>query len=87
MELSLVDMKPGQNGVISRIQGGPGFQTKLNQIGLRQGKRIKIISSVFSRGPVTVCIDNYQVAVGFGKASRIMVEVENDEQNCAGRKS
>lgn len=85
MTKSLVDMKPGESGIISALRGGPGFTEKLGQVGLRQGKRLKKISSVFSRGPVTVCIDNFQVAIGYGKALRIMVEVQNDEENSAGR--
>jgi len=84
MQISLVEMKPGQSGVITDILGGAGVASRLNQIGLRKGKRIKKISSVFSHGPVTVSIDNYQVAVGYGKAVRILVEVD-DEKNSSGR--
>jgi len=84
MQISLVEMKPGQSGVITDIRGGAGITARLNQIGLRKGKRIKKISSVFSRGPVTVSIDNYQLAVGYGKAIRIFVEVD-DEENSSGR--
>ncbi len=75
MKVNLVDMKAGQNGVISSLQGGPGFVEKLGQMGLRPGKKIKKISSLFRQGPVALCIDNYQIAVGYGKAVRIMVEV------------
>ncbi len=85
MEVSLVEMKPGQSGVITVFRGGPGFAAKLTQIGLRRGKRIKKVSSVFKRGPVTVSVDNFQVAVGYGKAVRIMVEVDSDEKNSPGR--
>ncbi|MDY6825987.1 MAG: FeoA family protein [Bacillota bacterium] len=84
MKLSLVDMKPGQNGVIEKIMGGPGFAAKLGQIGLYRGKKIKKLSSIFRRGPVTVSIDNFQVAIGYGKAMRIMVEVDDGEENSAG---
>ena len=85
MNVSLVEMKAGQSGIISLIQGGPGFTAKLNQIGLREGKRIKKISSIFKRGPVTINVDNFQVAVGYGKAIRIVVEVDNIETNSPGR--
>ncbi|MDW7738496.1 MAG: FeoA family protein [Bacillota bacterium] len=78
MEVNLIDMKPGQNGVIHEIQGGPGFTEKLAKIGLRKGKKIRKISSIFRHGPVTVSIDNFQVAIGYGKAIRIIVEVENN---------
>jgi Fe2+ transport system protein FeoA len=85
MEKSLVEMKPGQVGVITALRGGPGFTDKLGQIGLRRGKTVKKLSSMFNRGPVAVCIDNFQIAVGYGKASRIMVEVQNNEENSPGR--
>lgn len=80
-----MDMKSGQSGIIASIKGGPGFADKLSQIGLRQGKKIKKVSSVFQRGPVTVNVDNFQVAVGYGKAVRIMVEVEKSAENSPGR--
>jgi len=85
MEISLVDMKPGQTGIVKQIQGGTNLNVKLNQLGLREGKQIKKISSVFNRGPVTINVDNYQVAIGYGKAVRIMVEVEELEKNSPGR--
>lgn len=85
MQVNLVEMKPGQSGIISVIKGGPGFSVKLSQIGLHKGKKVKKISSIFSRGPVAVCVDNFQVAIGYGKAIRIMVEVDNDEKNSSGR--
>lgn len=85
MEVSLVDMKSGQTGVIKKVQGSANFGLKLNQLGLREGKRIKKISSVFNRGPVTINVDNYQVAVGYGKATRVLVEVDQLEENSPGR--
>ncbi len=78
MEVSLVEMKPGQVGTISTIQGGPGFKEKITQIGLRTGKKIKKVSSIFSRGPVTISVDNFQIAIGYGKAVRIRVEVNEN---------
>jgi Fe2+ transport system protein FeoA len=29
------------------------------------------------RGPITIRIDNFQVAIGFGMARKILVEIEN----------
>ncbi len=83
--MSLVEMKPGQSGVISAVEGSAGFIVKLSHIGLYKGKQIKKVSSVFSRGPVTVSVDNFQVAVGYGKAVRIKVEVNDIEKNSPGR--
>lgn len=78
MVTNLTEMKSGQSGVIVELKGGVQFIEKLGQIGLRKGKKVKKISSAFKRGPVTVCIDNFQVAIGYGKAVRVMVEVADN---------
>jgi len=44
-------------------------------LGIRPGKKVTKISSTLLRGPVTLTVDNAQVAIGFGMANRIIVEV------------
>lgn len=75
MVINLTEMKPGQSGVIVELKGGFQFTERLGQLGLRKGKKVKKVSSVFKRSPVIVCIDKYQVAIGYGKAVRVLVEV------------
>ncbi len=48
---------------------------RLSALGIRPGKRITKVGSMLMRGPVTIQVDRAQVAVGFGMASRIIVEV------------
>jgi len=67
-------MRTGQSGVVVQIQGGHGLTNRLNALGIRPGKKITKVSSMFMRGPVTVQVDRAQVAVGFGMAKRIVVE-------------
>jgi Fe2+ transport system protein FeoA len=55
---------------------GPGFARRLEALGVRPGKKVTKVSSMLFRGPVTLRIDNAQVAVGFRMASRIIVEVD-----------
>jgi ferrous iron transport protein A len=69
-------MQPGETGIIKEIQGGYGLIRKIQSMGLRPGKKITKVSSHFWRGPQTVEIDNLQVAIGFGMAKRIFVEVK-----------
>ncbi len=76
MTIDLTQMKPGESGVITEIQGGHGLIRKIQSMGLRPGKKITKVSSHFWRGPQTVEIDNLQVAIGFGMAKRIFVEVQ-----------
>jgi ferrous iron transport protein A len=45
-------------------------------MGIRVGKKVTKVSSQFMRGPVTLRVDNSQVAIGFGMAMKILVELE-----------
>jgi ferrous iron transport protein A len=74
--ISLTQMQPGQSGTVVRIQGGFGLVDRLNALGIMPGKRITKISSMIARGPVTIEVDRAQVAIGFGMANRIIVELD-----------
>jgi len=73
--VDLTQMQPGEAGIVKEIQGGQGFVRKLQSMGVRPQKKITKVSSHFWRGPQTVEVDNIQIAVGFGMAKRILVEV------------
>ncbi len=62
--------------MVTEIQGGYGLGRRLESLGIRVGKKVTKVSSQFLRGPITVRIDNYQVALGFGMAKKIMVKVD-----------
>ncbi len=49
---------------------------RLNALGIRTGKRITKISSMLLHGPVTVRVDRSSVAIGFGMAAKIFIEVD-----------
>ena len=76
MIVSLIEMKTGESGKIADLRGGHGFHARIQGMGVRIGKDVKKIGSGFLRGPQTVLIDNYQIAIGYGMASKIFVEVE-----------
>ena len=73
-QLPLIRMHPGQSGTVVQIQGGHGLVNRLSAMGVRPGKKITKVSSMLMRGPVTVQVDRFQVAIGFGMAKRIIVE-------------
>lgn len=76
MVISLIEMKRGEAGIVTEIQGGMGATQRIRSMGIRIGKKIKKGEAHFWRGPQTVLVDNFRIAVGFGMASKIMVEVE-----------
>jgi ferrous iron transport protein A len=75
-QVTLVRMQSGQSGIVVQIQGGRGLVNRLSALGIRPGQRATKLSSVFMRGPVTLQLGNAQVAIGFGMARRIMVELD-----------
>ena len=75
MRATLADMRSGQNGVVVEIRGGHGMIRRLDALGLRLCKRVRKVSSMLMRGPTVVEVDGFQVAVGHGMASRIIVEI------------
>ncbi len=79
MLISLVDMEPGETGIVMKIDGGFGATRRIQSMGVRIGKRVKKVGARFWRGPQTVLVDNFKVAIGFGMAAKIFVEVERSE--------
>ncbi len=74
--INLIQMKRGQIGNVVGIQGGTGVTRRLESMGIRVGKKIVKVSSMFLRGPVTVDVGSTQLSIGYGMASKIIVEVQ-----------
>jgi ferrous iron transport protein A len=75
-QVNLRQMYPGQTGRVMQIDSGLGLVRRLNALGIRPGKKITKVSSMLMRGPVTVQLGSTRLAIGFGMASRILVELE-----------
>lgn len=74
-QVPLTMLKAGQSGKIVQIQGGVGLINRLGALGVRPDERITKVSAMLMRGPVTVQVGRAQVAMGFGMAKRVIVEV------------
>jgi len=74
--MTLGQMEAGQTGTVIQILGGRGLIRRLDALGIRPGKKVTKVSSMFFRGPVTFRSDHTQVAIGFGMANKILVEID-----------
>ncbi len=74
-KVELVKMKEGQKGIVIEIAGGHGLLMRLDAMGIRPGVKLEKVSSQFMRGPVIVKAGNTRVAIGFGMARKVIVEV------------
>lgn len=76
MLVDITQLKAGEEGIIVQLLGGPGLVRKMQSLGVRIGKRVKKVSSHFWHGPQTIEIDNLKIAIGYGLAKKIIVEVK-----------
>ena len=71
----LTQLSLNQIGRVYDIQGGYGFQRKLNTMGIRKDQGIKIMSKQPFRGPITIKVCGCMMTIGQGMAQKIIVEV------------
>ena len=69
--ISLINLRDYEEAVVMDIAGGIGARKRLENMGVRVGKYITKISG--ASGPIVVKVDNSQIAIGRGIASKIMV--------------
>lgn len=75
MIISIADMRHDQTGIVVQINAGYGLVRRLETMGICHGVTITKRSAQLLRGPVTVQVGRAELALGFGIAQRIMVEV------------
>ena len=78
-QLTLNQLGAGQTATVVQINGGRGLLTRLDAMGIRPGKKLTKVSSMLFKGPVTLRLNGAQIAIGFGMANKIVVEVESDK--------
>ena len=73
----LTHMKSGESGTVTDLRGGHGMLNRLDAQGIRRGVTLTKVSGQFMRGPVIVRVGSTQVAIGFGMARHVLVEIES----------
>jgi ferrous iron transport protein A len=72
--IPLVSVNAGEPVRVVDIIAGHGLASRLEALGIRPGTNIIKRSEMFMRGPVTVEAHGTQIAIGYGMASKILVE-------------
>ena len=73
MEITLINLKSGENAIITRLEGGEAFRKKLASLNIRVGKTIRKITEQPFDGPVVIGIDNTEATIGMNMAKKIIV--------------
>lgn len=77
MKKDLTQLEQRQKGKVIELIGGRGFLTKLDALGIRIGVEVIKLSSISQKGPVIIQVGDTQVALGYGMAKKIIVELVN----------
>lgn len=68
------DLQPGVRGVVRQLYGGQAFTGRLSSLGFTLGAEITIIRND-GHGPILVVVRGTRMALGFGEAAKILVEI------------
>jgi len=71
---SLVELYPGEKGIVAFALGGYGLVRRLADMGLTPGTEVKIVRNAPFRGPVEVSVRGVSLALGYGVASKVFVK-------------
>ena len=71
----LAGLGDGQTGVIVSVTGGKMLTKRLADLGITAGKEVKVIRKTLFSGPVQVEVAGSKLVIGWGLASKIMVEI------------
>ncbi|OIO72119.1 MAG: hypothetical protein AUJ85_10810 [Elusimicrobia bacterium CG1_02_37_114] len=74
--ISLTEMNANEFGKVVELIGGHGMVKSLENMGIRIGTEIRKVSQQLMGGPVIVSQGNTRVAIGYGMAKRIIIEVK-----------
>ncbi|MDD4162090.1 MAG: FeoA family protein [Methanothrix sp.] len=78
METPITSLRAGTVAQITTLLGqGCSFQRKLRTMGIREGKRLKVVAIHPFAGPMVLDIDGRQITLGRSIAQRIMVRIED----------
>lgn len=75
MEKKLSEMEYEEEGTITDIEGT--LRKRVAGMGIRVGKRLKMITKQPVKGPVVVVVDEANTSLGLDIAEKIIVEIKS----------
>ena len=74
---TLSQLKPDEKAIIKALLGGGGMQHRLRSVGLKEGKRLRVVARHHFSGPLVVEVERHHITIGRGMAQKIMVTRES----------
>jgi ferrous iron transport protein A len=73
---SLNQLEDGETAIILSVQGGKMLTKRLADLGITTGTTVKVIRKTLFSGPVQVEVAGSRLVLGWGLASKIIVELK-----------
>lgn len=73
-KIALTAMKNNQKGRVAEILSGQALQQRLLGMGIAPGREITKLSQFMLKGPLAVKVGRAVLALGYGTASKVIVE-------------
>lgn len=70
--LPLSRLPAGRRGVVARLLGGRGLESRLAALGLTVGAEVTLLQN-YGHGPLLITVRDTRLALGRGEASHILV--------------
>jgi ferrous iron transport protein A len=71
---SLDQLRPGQRGRITAIQGADALVQRLMEMGLIEGEAIELVSVAPLGDPIEIRLGDYRLSLRRTEASRVLIE-------------
>ena len=77
IEVSLSELKAGENATVVTFQGGRSVVNRLTSLGFTPGVQVDMVQN-YGHGPLIVTVRGTRVALGRGEAAKLIVERGQD---------
>ena len=75
MEVKLSELKPGEEGVVVRVEGPPALRRRLMEMGIVRGTKIKMVRRAPLGDPIEYEVKGYNLSLRAEEADGVYVEV------------
>ena len=71
---SLDQLRPGQRGRITAIQGGDALVQRLMEMGLLENEEVEVVGLAPLGDPLEIRLGDYRLSLRRGEAARVQIE-------------
>ena len=74
MEVKLSELKPGEEGIVVRVEGPPALRRRLMEMGVVRGTRVKMVRKAPLGDPIEYEVKGYNLSLRAEEADGVYVE-------------